>query len=724
MTVRGHPDALTSFFAPQGVAVVGASRDPAKVGGSVLANLRGAGFEGRVWPVNPRADTVQGLPATPSLLAISGPVDLAVIAVPAPAVLPALKECVAKGIRGAIVLSAGFREAGEPGQAREVELRTWLREQPIRILGPNCLGWIRPSRRLNATFAPGMPPAGGIAFLSHSGALATAILDWARARRLGFSFFATLGNQADLTESDVLEAAVDDPETQVIVAYLEGLADGRRFFDALRATTARKPVILLKAGRSPEGGRAVSSHTGALAGSDVAFDAAVRQAGAVRARSVEELFDLARSIASQRLPRGRNLLVVTNGGGLGVIATDAARDAGLEVTALDAPVQARLRAALPSTASVANPVDLVGDADAARYTNALNAIGPDAKPDAALVIMTVQAATDAVGIARAILGAIRGWSRPVVAAMVGGDRVAPGIRILEEAGVPCFSFPEPAVTALAGMALVAERLRSHISESRPRTIPAGARPAVEQLRAAGQPILGLLELLPLLDAYEIPVLKPQLVASAEEAAAIATQLNCPVALKIVSPDISHKTDVGGVSLGVTSPTEVARLARDMLTGVRQRRPDATIQGVMVQPMAPAGKELLLGILRDAQFGPLVVVGFGGIYVEVLRDTTARLAPLSPPEAARMLNELRMAPLLRGVRGEPAVDQTALAATIARFSQLAADCPELVELELNPLVAHATGVVTVDARATLVSPSPCVGSSGTPSGAAPEKCSLG
>jgi acyl-CoA synthetase (NDP forming) len=300
-----------------------------------------------------------------------------VIAVPAPDVLPALKECVARGIRGAIVLSAGFREAGEAGQAREAELRAWLREQPIRVLGPNCLGWIRPSRRLNATFAPGMPPAGGIAFLSHSGALATAILDWARARRLGFSFFATLGNQADVTESDVLEAAADDSETHVIVAYLEGLADGRRFFDALRATAARKPVVLLKAGRSPEGGRAVSSHTGALAGSDIAFDAAVRQAGAVRARSVEELFDLARCLASQPLPRGRRLLVVTNGGGLGVIATDAARDAGLEVTELDSPVQARLRAALPSTASVANPVDLVGDADAARYANALHAIGSE-----------------------------------------------------------------------------------------------------------------------------------------------------------------------------------------------------------------------------------------------------------------------------------------------------------------------------------------------------------
>ena len=428
-----------------------------------------------------------------------------------------------------------------------------------------------------------------------------------------------LGNQADLTESDILEAAADDPETQVIVAYLEGLADGRRFFDALRATAARKPVVLLKAGRSPEGVRAVSSHTGALAGSDVAFDAAVRQAGAVRARSVEELFDLARSLASQPLPRGRRLLVVTNGGGLGVIATDAARDAGLEVTALDSVAQARLRAALPSTASVANPVDLVGDADAARYANALHAIGPDARTDAALVIMTVQAATDAVGIARAILGAIRGWSRPVVAALVGGDRVAPGIRILEEAGVPCFSFPEPAVTALAGMALVAERVRPQIPESRPRTMPAGARAAVDRLQAAGPAKLGLLELAPLLTAYDIPVLTPQLAESAEEAAAIAAHLSCPVALKIASPDISHKTDVGGVSLGVTSPTEVARIAGDMLTRVRQHRPDATIQGLLVQPMAPPGKELLLGALHDAQFGPLVVVGLGGH----LRGSAAR-----------------------------------------------------------------------------------------------------
>jgi acetyltransferase len=571
------------------------------------------------------------------------------------------------------------------------------------VLGPNCLGWIRPSRRLNATFAPGMPLAGGIAFLSHSGALATAILDWARARRLGFSFFATLGNQADLTESDILEAAANDPETRVIVAYLEGLADGRRFFETLRATTARKPVVLLKAGRSPEGGRAVSSHTGALAGSDAAFEAAVRQAGAVRARSVEELFDLARCLASQPLPRGRRLLVVTNGGGLGVIATDAARDAGLEVAALDAPVQARLRAVLPPTASLGNPVDLVGDADPARYANTLHAIGPEADIDATLVIMTVQAATDAVGIARAILGATRGWSRPVVAALVGGDRVAPGIRVLEEAGLPCYSFPEPAVTAIAGMALLAERARSELSAPLRSMPPPGARTAIDRLRGAGAERFGLFELTPLLATYGIPILAPRLAGTAAEAAAIAGELGCPVALKIASPDISHKTDVGGVSLGLTSPAEVGRAAAAMLARVREHRPDAAVQGFIVQPMAPPGKELLLGVVRDPQFGPLVVVGLGGVYVEVLRDTAMRLAPVSPAEALRMLDELKTIALLRGVRGEPSVDFPDLAETISRFAQLAVDCPDLTEMELNPLVASPTGVIAVDARATLACP---------------------
>jgi acetyltransferase len=691
---------LAAFFEPRSVAVIGASRDPSRVGGSVVANLRAGGFEGRIVPVNPSADVVQGLPARPSLLAVDGPVDLAVIAVAAPAVLPSLKECVAKGVGGAVVISAGFREAGEAGRARETELRGWLAGQPIRVLGPNCLGWIRPSRRLNATFAPGMPLTGGIAFVSHSGALATAILDWARDRRLGFSLFASLGNQADLTESDLLEAVADDPETRVIVGYLEGLADGRRFFDALRAAASRKPVILLKAGRSAEGARAVASHTGALAGSDAAFDAAVRQAGAVRVESVEELFDLARCLASQPVPRGRRVVIVTNGGGLGVVAADAARGAGLEVAALPETVRQRLAAVLPPTASLGNPVDLVGDADAARYGNALHALDPDAGVDAALVIMTAQAATDAVGVARAVLGATRGWSRPVVAALVGGARVAPGVRTLEEGGLPCYPFPEPAVAALAGMALVAEGRRIDTSAGPTASPPASVAAEMARLVAAGVTRLGLAELLPILAAYRIPVLTPRLAENPQAAAAVARDLGQPVALKIASPDISHKTDVGGVVLGVSSPPDVLAAADAMLARVRHRRPDATIQGILVQPMAPSGKELLLGAVRDPQFGPLVMVGFGGIYVEVLRDTATRLAPVSSAEALRMLGELKMAALLRGVRGEPPVDLQALAEAISRIGQLAVDCPDLAEVELNPLVATPAGVVAIDARATL------------------------
>ncbi|MBI4013487.1 MAG: acetate--CoA ligase family protein [Candidatus Rokubacteria bacterium] len=693
---------LTPFFHPRGVAVIGASRDPSKIGGSVLANLRAAGFPGRIVPVNARADTVQGLPAVPSLLAAEAAVDLAVVAVPARDVLAALKECAAKGVGGAVVISAGFREAGAEGRAREAELRAWLRGQSIRVLGPNCLGWIRPSARLNLTFAPGMPPAGGIAFVSHSGALATAILDWARDRRLGFSLFASLGNQVDLNESDVLEAVAADPETRVIVGYVEGVADGRRFFETLRAAAAVKPVILLKAGRSAEGARAVSSHTGALAGSDQAFDAAVRQAGAVRVRTVEELFDLARGLASQPLPRGRRLLVVTNGGGLGIVATDAAREAGLEVAPLDEPTRARLRAVLPPTASVVNPVDLVGDADAARYGNALDVAGPCA--DAALVILTAQAATDALGVARAVLGATRGWSIPVAAAFVGGARVAPGVRALEEGGVPCYPFPEPAVGTLAGMALVAERRRRPAAATGPPPPPPeSAVRHVAALRAAGAGRLGWLELAPLLGAYGIPVAPAELAPTAEAAGAAAGRLGCPVALKIVSPDVTHKSDVGGVRLGVGSPREAAETARAMLAAVRRARPQATIEGVLVQAMAPAGKELLLGVVRDPQFGPLVVVGFGGIYVEVLKDTAARLAPVSPEEASLMLDELRMAPVLRGARGEPPVDRAALADAMARFARLALDFPELAEIELNPVIAGAAGVMAVDARATLRAP---------------------
>lgn len=660
----------------------------------MLANLRAAAFPGRLLAVNARADTVQGIPAVRSLVAVEGSVDLAVIAVPASEVLPALDQCAAKRVAGAVVLSAGFREIGGEGVKREDALRQWIARHDVRVLGPNCLGWMRPSSRLNLTFAAGMPESGPIAFVSQSGALAAAILDWARERRLGFSLFASLGNQADITEADVLDAVREDGETRVVAAYIEGVADGRRFLEALAAAAAGKPVVLLKAGHSTQGARAVSSHTGALAGSDRAFDAAVKQAGAVRVNTVEELFDLARGLASQPLPRGRRLTIMTNGGGFGIVAADAGHDAGLDIAPLDPPLRDQLAMILPATAAPSNPIDLIGDADAARYGDVLHAIGGQGT-DAVLVLLTPQAATDSVGVARAVIGATRGWRIPVAAAFVGGGRVASGARALEEAGIPCYGFPEPAVRTLSGMARVFERQSAGAARRSDRSARPAALPA--RLRASGDGVFGMMELAPLLSSAGIPCAPVRTAATARDAAALADEIGWPVALKVLSPDITHKSDVGGVRLGLASPGAVEETATAMLAAVAAARPDARIDGVLIQRMAPAGKEMLLGMVRDAQFGPMVVVGFGGIYVEVLGDTAARLCPLTEAEAREMLGELRMAPLLRGVRGEPPVSLDALADAIRRFSELAAGT-ELTELEINPLVAGPGGVMAVDARA--------------------------
>ena len=686
---------LTAFFEPASVAVLGASDDPSKVGGSVLANLKAGGFAGRIVPVNSRRPLVQGLPAVASIREAPGPVDMAVVAVPAPAVLAVLKDCVAHGVRGAVVLAAGFREAGGEGAAREAELRAWLADQPLRLLGPNCLGWIRPTRRLNLTFAPGMPRAGPLGFFSHSGALCTAILDWSREHGIGFSLFASLGNQADLTETELIEALVDDPETRVILGYVEGVADGRRFFEALRRAAAAKPCVLMKAGRSSEGARAVSSHTGALAGSDAAFQAAVVQAGAIRAETLEDLFDLARALAAQPLPASRRVVFVTNGGGLGILATDAARNAALDVAPLAPAARERLARVLPPGAALGNPVDLVGDATAARYGAALGALAGGAA--AHLVLLAPQAATDALGVARAVLGATRGWRVPVLAVFAGGGRVRPGAQSLEEGGVPCYPFPERAVRALAGMVTLAERRALPREAFAPAVDRARVRAHVDRLAAAGAAPLGLAEGAPLLEAYGVPVLGARAVEDGAGAGRAARELGGAVALKIISPDISHKTEVGGVELGVR-PEDAARAADALLARVRAARPWARLAGVLVQRMAPSeGVEMLLGAVRDPQFGPLVVIGFGGIYVEVLADTVTRLAPLGLAEVPAMLDELRMAPALRGARGRPPADLDALADAVCRFARLVADEPRLLELEANPLLVGAAGPLAIDVR---------------------------
>ena len=696
---EGWAGRLAPFFEARTVAIIGASRSPAKVGGSVLANLIAGGFSGRIVPVNRAASVVQGLPAVHSIADVPGRVDLAAVVVPSREVLPALQACADKKVGAAVVISAGFREVGGTGAAREVELRTWLASQRLRVLGPNCLGWIRPAQRLNLTFAPDMPREGRIAFVSHSGALAVALLDWARDLDLGFSLFASLGNQADVTESDVLDAAAADPETRVIAAYIEGVPDGARFLSALHAAAQQKPVVLLKAGRSAGGARAVMSHTGAIAGSDRAFDAAVRRAGAVRAQTVEELFDLARFFATQPLPRGRRVAIVTNGGGLGIVAADAATAAGLAVEPFGAEVDRRLDQALPATATVHNPLDLIGDADADRYGAALAGLTADAA-DALLVILTAQAATDAGAVARVIASGVQGWSIPVMASFVGGPHVAAGRAALESAGIPSYPFPERAVQALGRAAELAECRRRRAC--RRGVIPLRLTdPAQRQLRALGARgpgALGMPELASLLEATGIPTLPMRFAATPDEAAAAAAEIGVPVALKIASPDVSHKTDVGGVRLGLPSAAAVHSAVGAMLAEVRHKRPRARIEGVVVQKMAGEGHELLLGMVRDAQFGPLVVVGFGGVFVETVSDTSARPAPVDADDAREMLDELKMAPLLRGARGRSPVDRDALVAAIVAFGALAAEAGELSELEINPLVAGPDGVVAVDARA--------------------------
>jgi acetate---CoA ligase (ADP-forming) len=610
-------------------------------------------------------------------------------------VLDALKQCVTLRIPAAVVISAGFREAGDEGRAREAELRAWVAEAPLRLIGPNCLGWIRPERQLNLTFAAGAPLVGSLGFFSHSGALCTAILDWSREHSLGFSLFASLGNQADVNETDLIQALADDPQTRVILGYLEGVADGRAFFAALSAAAARKPCVLMKAGRSLEGARAVSSHTGALAGSDRAFDAAVRQAGALRVTSLEELFDVARALITGHTPPGRRVILVTNGGGLGILATDAARDAGLDVTPLPAPVQARLANVLPPHAATTNPVDLIGDATPSRYGDALHALAGES---ASLVVMlSPQAATDASGVGRAVLGATRDWPAPVLGVFAGGARVRPGVTALEEAGVPCYAFPERAVRALAHTVVLAERRRAPGAMTPPYGVDrAELTAACAGARAAGR--LGLLEGAPLLAAYGIDVVPARLARSPAEAAEVTRSLGAPVAIKIVSPDITHKTDVGGVVLGLDSPEAAARATDAMLARIARTRPQARLDGVLVQPMAGGdATELLLGMVRDPQFGPLVMLGFGGIFVEILGDTATRLAPVSAAEARAMLAELRMAPALQGFRGRPAADLDALAGTVSRFSHLAFEVPSLLELEINPLLAGPAGARALDVR---------------------------
>jgi acetyltransferase len=690
---------LDSLLSPRSIAVVGTGREPGGVGRSVFDALLDAGFPGQVWPVNPRADEVAGHPCFPDIPSLPGVPDLVVIAVPARAVPAVVEESAAAGVPSAIVLSAGFKEAGPDGVALEREIVKTAAARGMRLLGPNCLGLIVPRNHLNASFAGVMPREGSIAVITQSGALGTAVLDWARSRG-GLSGFVSLGNRADLSESDFLEAFNADRATRVIAGYLESIVDGPRFVRVARECARTTPVVLLKAGSSEAGARAVSSHTGSLAGSDAAYDAAFAAAGVIRARDTEELFGMAEAFAHQPVPSGSGLVIITNAGGPAVMATDACAKAGVTLAGLMPETVDALRSALPAAAALYNPVDLLGDAGPDLYAQTLRIVARDPGVHSVLVLLTPQAPTLPTETAHAILAAAEASKITTLACFMGEAAVEAARRALTRRGVPAFRYPERAVDALAAM----ERYRTLAAR------PAIEPPVIEADRDAVAAILEEARIAhrsfvleehasDIARAYGIPTPRGAVAADRATALAAANDIGYPVALKIASPDILHKSDIGGIVLGIEDDTALLRAWDTVLDRAHRRMPDAAIWGAMVQQMVPPGREVIVGVERDPTFGPMIMFGLGGIYVELLHDVTFRLAPLDLPEARRMIESIKGAGLLRGMRGAKPADVDAVADVLVRVSALVTDFPEIVELDINPLVVadRGQGAVAADIR---------------------------
>lgn len=694
---------LDGFFKPNTVAVIGASREEGKVGFSIVDNLVKASFPGPIYPVNPKASEIRGLQCFPDLNAVPGGVELAVLVIPPKACIPTLEACAAKGIQYAIIISAGFKEVGGEGAEIEKALRKRVRELGIRVVGPNCLGVIDTKSRLNATFAAGMPPVGEIAFFSQSGALCTAILDWAIGNNVGFSKFISLGNKADTSEVDFIQALAADPETRVIIGYIEGVENGQRFMQAARAASKVKPLVIVKSGGTAAGARAASSHTGTLAGSEKAFSAAFRQSGIIRAESIEELFNFARAFASQPIPRGPHLCIVTNAGGPGIIAADAVERSTVKMASLSPETVERLRKALPPVAALYNPVDVIGDAKEDRYQAALDAVAADPNVDGVLALTTPQAMTENEKFAEVVGQTAKRTGKPFFTAFMGEASLEKARVVLRNYGIPQYPYPEPAVKTFEAM--FRYRQWQEVTPAPPREYSVDkGRVAlmILEARRVGREQLGEREAREVIAAYGLRLPQNVLARTVDEAAAAATSMGFPVALKIVSPDILHKTDVGGVRLNLKDADAVVRGFQAIDASVRRFFPNAAIQGIAVQEMVVGGKEVILGMTRDPQFGPLLMFGLGGIYVEVLKDVAFRVAPIGPDEAEGMIREIRSFPLLRGVRGEKASDLAAIVDALCRLSQLCVDFPEILELDVNPLLVkpEGEGAVAIDARLAL------------------------
>jgi acetyltransferase len=698
---------LDSVLRPRSIAVVGASESPGKVGTVVLKNLLSGGFTGPILPINAHRDTVQGLRAYKSVNELPEAVDLVIVCIPAPGVAEVVRQCGERGVGGLIILTAGFREIGAAGRQYDEALQRELRAFPnLRVVGPNCLGVIVPGVPLNASFAAGMPAAGRVAFVSQSGALCTAMLDWAEERSLGFSHFISIGNMIDVDLADLLDDLADDDATDAVILYIESITAARRFMSAARACARRKPVVACKAGRFPLSSRAAASHTGAMAGVDSVYEAAFERAGIVRVLELDELFDCAQLLASGPRVCGTRLAIVTNAGGPGVLACDALLARQGELATLSSVTMDELDRILPPYWSHGNPIDLLGDAPPERYSQAMQIVADAEEVDAVLAILTPQAMTNPAATAEAVVTISRQTHKPILANWMGGRTVAEGVAILNRAGVPTARTPTHAISAF--MHLVRYGHNLDLLYETPREVPLqfDGQPrrtadSLRQMFTSDRDVLYESEAKSLLTAYGIPVAEVRLGHSADEVATLARDIGFPIVLKLVSPQVTHKTDVGGVRLNLVDEAQVRAAYQEIIDSVRQARPDARIEGISVQPMVslPGGIELILGAKKDPVFGPVMMVGVGGIAAELFHDAALGLPPLNERLALRMLKSLRAWPLLQGFRSrQPIADVDRLIEILLRFSMLLADFPEIAEFDANPVLVRGRQVIALDARA--------------------------
>ncbi|HEY3155957.1 MAG TPA: acetate--CoA ligase family protein [Candidatus Eisenbacteria bacterium] len=700
---------LEPLLKPRSVAVIGASRRRDSIGGAILHNLIDQGFQGPVYPVNPNATHVQSIAAYPSVNAIAGPVDLGVIVIPAEHVVEAATSCGEKGVKALIVISAGFKETGDEGRKRERALLDVARRYNMRLVGPNCLGIVNtdPKVSLNATFAPVRPPAGRVAFSSQSGALGLAILDYARELNLGISQFVSVGNKAEVSGNDLIEYWEKDPGTDLILLYLESFGNPHKFTQLARRVARTKPIIAVKSGRTPGGSRAASSHTGALAGSDAAVDALFRQSGVIRTNTIEELFDTAMLLASQPVPLGRNVAILTNAGGPGIMAADACESAGLSLPSLEQKTVKGLKSFLPSEASFKNPVDMIASADAPSYEKALRMLTLDKNVDAVIVIFVPPLVTGAEEVARAILAGASGSKKPILSCFMGSHGVPESLRSLQEGHIPSYAFPESAAQTLA------RAVGYGVWRSKgPGKVPAlpgieteRGREIIARVLSTGKPgprWMDAESMNELFAAYGVPTNRSRPAGNRGEAASVAKSIGFPVVVKVRSPDVVHKTEVDGVRLRLGSEEEVARAFDAVRTALAREKPNARFEGVTVERMIQGGIEAIVGVSRDPSFGPVLLFGLGGVAVELLRDVSMRVAPLTDRDAEEMVREIRGFPLLDGYRGAPRSNVPALLDLLHRVSRMAMEQANLQELDLNPVAVFQGDApsVVLDARVRL------------------------